>query len=544
MPARLILTPETWARHGLAYARGQAFDSEGKLLRAAELAALFEPLSDRDGWLTAAAALNGSFAVVRVDDSQIHAAVDRLRGFPLFFAHIDGGMVVADTAHAIAALLPRPTLDPVCAREFRLTGYVTGSRTLIDGLCQIPAGHCLWHRFADALPPSLQRYYEFQHRSFFTEGDATLTRDLVDVHERVFRRLLRDVGDRPIVVPLSGGYDSRLIGVMLRDLGCRDVLCYSYGTHGNWESRISHELATYLGFRWTMVAYTAASWSTWAATPEFQHYFRHAGNLTAVSHIQDWPAVYELKRRGELPSGAVFVPGHSGDFLAGSHVPKWYPSRTQLSRADILRSLFDVHFSLWDWPADDAVALRGELAERIEQVTGPIAESTPEKAADTFEYWDLQERQAKFIVNSVRVYESFDYEWRLPLFDAELMDFWARVPLRGRVGRRLYFEFVRAHQKLPITPANADHSAPVSSAIELINRLGLRPLAKRAQRALRRMRWKHQYEHSDLAWFALVDRDQFRALYTGREIGHSFFALKYLETVASSPGGALRTATI
>jgi asparagine synthetase B (glutamine-hydrolysing) len=206
--------------------------------------------------------------------------------------------------------------------------------------------------------------------------------------------------------------------------------------------------------------------------------------------------------------------------------------------------LFDVHFSLWDWPADDAVALRSELAERIEQVTGPIAESTPEKAADTFEYWDLQERQAKFIVNSVRVYESFGYEWRLPLFDAELMDFWARVPLRGRVGRRLYFEFVRAHQKLPITPANADHSASVASAIELINRLGLRPLAKRAQRALRRMRWQHQYEHSDLAWFALVDRDQFRALYTGREIGHSFLALKYLETVASSPGAALRPATI
>ena len=52
---------------------------------------------------------------------------------------------------------------------------------------------------------------------------------------------------------------------------------------------------------------------------------------------------------------------------------------------------------------------------------------TAEQAADTFECWDCQERQAKFIVNSVRAYEFFGFEWRLPLFDAELMDFWSRI---------------------------------------------------------------------------------------------------------------------
>jgi asparagine synthase (glutamine-hydrolysing) len=176
--------------------------------------------------------------------------------------------------------------------------------------------------------------------------------------------------------------------------------------------------------------------------------------------------------------------------------------------------------------------LRGALAERIERITGPMRTSTPEEAADAFERWDCQERQAKFIVNSVRVYESFGYEWRLPLFDAELMDFWSRIPIEGRVGRRLYFEFVRKQQQLPITPANRDHSAPVTSVIRLVDRLGLRPLAKRAQRVLRRARWRQQYEGDPLAWFGLVDPEVFRARYTGREIGHSFFALQYLELIA------------
>jgi hypothetical protein len=85
---------------------------------------------------------------------------------------------------------------------------------------------------------------------------------------------------------------------------------------------------------------------------------------------------------------------------------------------------------------------------------------------------------------------------------------------------------------LPITPANRDHSATVAGLIRLVDGLGLRPLAKRAQRTLRRATWRRQYEDGDLAWFGAVDPETFRARYTGREIGHSFFALQYLELVA------------
>lgn len=542
MTAKLMLASGSWDRSGPTYARGQGFDRAGNLLRAREIAALFDGLVDREAWASAAAGINGSFAVVKADDTEVRAAVDRLRSFPLFFADTEEGLIVGDSADAIYPLLRRHQLDSISAGEFRLTGYVTGAQTLIQGLQQIPAGHCLFRCSDEDFARQLRPYYRFRHRSFSSDGDATLIGKLVETHKRVFERLIHDIGDRPIVVPLSGGYDSRLIGVMLRDLGCRNVLCYSYGIAGNWEARISRELATYLGFRWTMIPYSGERWRGWAATPDFRRYFRESGNLAAISHIQDWPAVYELQRRGELAGDAVFVPGHSGDFLAGSHIPLWYAGRSRITREEVLQSIFSAHYSLWDWPRERDDRLRSALVQRIEQVCGPITDGTPEEAADRFECWDCQERQAKFIVNSVRVYESFGYEWRLPLFDAELMDFWSRVPLSGRVGRRLYFEFARRHQELPITPANTDRPMPVVHAIRAIKRTGLWPYAKRVQRALRRLQWRKQYDGVDgMGWFALVDREQFRSLYTGREIGHSFFALKYLDAIALSnafEGGA------
>jgi len=242
--------------------------------------------------------------------------------------------------------------------------------------------------------------------------------------------------------------------------------------------------------------------------------------------------VLEVQRDRRVPPDSVFVPGHSGDFLAGSHIPTSYAGRSSITRREQLDALLSAHYSLWEWPSGRQRELRDEFDRRIEAVVGSIADVTPEQAADIFERWDLQERQAKFIANSVRVYEDFGFGWRLPLFDHELMDFWARVPLELRVGRKLYFEFVRRRQALPVTEPNTDRGAIATWLIRAIDRTRLRPLAKRAQRTLRRWRWRDVYAGSPLAWLALVDRDQFRRSYTGKELMHSYLALKYRDDVA------------
>lgn len=524
-----LLQPGLWSTHASTRARGQAYDASGTLLRAPALAARFDALRRAD-WPRTAASLNGMFAIVRADASGSVAAVDRLRSIPLFYARTGTDLLIGDTASAVLARLAQRRIDPLSAAEFRLTGYTTGSHTLYENLDQLPAGHCL---FADSSgPAALERYYAFRHADFIDAPQATLIDALAALHERVFRRLVDDTGDRPLAIPLSGGYDSRLIGVMLRDLGCRNVLCYTYGLPGNWEARISRELASHLGFRWTMVSYSGERWRRWREAPAFQRYFREAGNASASPHFQDWPAVHELHARGELAPDTVFVPGHSGDFLAGSHVPAGFLERGPLTRDDILHAILDAHYTLWDWPADEDGKLARALASRIEEVTGPIESGTAEHAADVFEGWDCAERQAKFIVNAVRVYESFGYEWRLPLFDAELMDFWSRIPVRLRVARTLYFAYVRERQPLPITQANTDRTPSAAAALAMVERAGLKPLAKRAQHLLRRARWRHEYEGGTIGWFALVEPAEFRRRYTGREIGHSFFADQYLESLS------------
>ena len=211
-----------------------------------------------------------------------------------------------------------------------------------------------------------------------------------------------------------------------------------------------------------------------------------------------------------------------------------FPSGTQRDRRSPGASFWTrskrAHYSLWDWPARDG--LRELFDRRIEAVIGAVTDASPEEAADRFERWDLQERQAKFVCNSMRVYEQFGLDWRLPLFDTELMDFWARVPMDLRVGRRLYFAFAAERQLLPITPANTDYSPLIQSAIRGVDALGLRPIADRIRRELRAVRWRKAYEGSPLAWFALVDPEEFRRTYTGKELMHSYLARRYRNQAA------------
>jgi asparagine synthase (glutamine-hydrolysing) len=526
-----------WSSSGATLARGYAHLAD-RFLGADAIAAALDACPTEAAWRETASRLNGCFAAVTRRDGRLLAGVDRIRSIPLFWSSRGADCFVSDDAHLALATSGSREPNAIANAEFPLTGYVTGDETLYASVRQVQAGSILSFDETRASVPQRARYYEFRHRGFFTDDTAALVERLDAVHGRVFRRLVAGLEGRPVVVPLSGGYDSRLIAVALRDLGVGNVVCYSYGVPGNWESRISKELADHLGFRWEFVPYSLEHWRAWAATEAFRQYFRSAGNLASVPHVQDWPAVYELERVGKLPAGAVFVPGHTGDFVTGGHVPKWYVRRARVSRREVLDSIHLAHYSLWDWPAGTEHELREAFDRRVESIIGAVPECSPEEAADLYERWELQERQAKFICNSLRVYESFGREWRLPWFDAELMDFWARVPIELRTGRRLYLEYVRERQALPVTDANQDRSALGQWLIKGVERAELRAAAKRAQRVIRRWRWRGEYEGSPLAWYGLVDRDLFARTYTGRELVHSYLARQYAALAAFAASGA------
>ncbi|CAO5258079.1 asparagine synthase-related protein [Frankia sp. AgKG'84/4] len=386
----------------------------------------------------------GNFSIVFENDELIFAAADRIRSLPLFYGIKNGDFYLSDDARWIYEQVLDKNIDETSKVEFYLSGYVTGANTLYSNVKQIQAGeYIIFNKKEGTLTKS--NYFTFRHGNYFKKSQDELIEVLDQVHIKVFQRLIRSLNGRTAVLPLSGGYDSRLIAIMLNRLGYKDVICFSYGNQDDKEAIISKKVAEKLGYKWLFIAYTKENWIEWYNSDRRKQYFQYADGLSSIPHIQDVIAVEELKKKELIPTDSIFIPGHAGDFVAGSHIPEQFVTNQQISSKMIVDQILNVHYKLWD----DRKLIRGykgEFSKKIFDIIEYRDFYSNDEAADVYEQWDWSERQAKFIANSIRVYDFHGYEWRLPLWEKEIVEFWGRVPLENRLNRRLYFDYVLRKQ--------------------------------------------------------------------------------------------------
>ena len=384
-----------------------------------------------ESFAEALTSLNGFYAVMQQQPGKLLAAVDHIRSIPLFYGQRQGRVFVSDEAEWVRQQVGDELMDDQARQEFQLTGYVTGLDTLFPNVKQLQAGECLMVTEQTGTPKvETQRYYRFLHTEPSEYDETSLRESLDQAAVASVQRLINYANGRQIVVPLSGGYDSRLIVTLLKRLDYRNIFTFTYGVAGNKESQYSKQVAEALGLRWHFVEYSNELWrNAWQSDERWQ-YQKWGSGWSSIAHVQDWLAVKLMKEQGSIDNDAIFVPGHSGDFVAGSHIPDAAFSGEALNLEDVCHALFKGHYKLA--PTTTFDTKEREWIERIKETTGSTKVEHAWQYADTYEKWDWQERQAKFICNSVRVYEFFGYDWWLPLWDKELLYFFENLPLTLR----------------------------------------------------------------------------------------------------------------
>ena len=441
----LNLTGTGWTTNTPANApslslKGQSYCDDGTI-DAHELATKIAACKNTERLTAFLPRLNGFYAWVEQSAGQIRAAVDHIRSRPLFYGLAEGRFYLSDDAEWVRQQVDVCEMDPVAREEFQLAGYVTGADTLFPNVKQLQAGEYLIARQTETGPVvETHRYYRFLHQEPAKTNEPELRAELDRVTVRVMQRLIDYAGGRQIVVPLSGGYDSRLIATMLKRLGYDNVLTFTYGVPGNKESDYSKRVADALRMRWHFVEYSESLWREHWQTAERWEYQKWASGWSSIAHVQDWLAVQNMKQGAVVEADAVFVPGHSGDFVAGSHIPTEAFEQTGFHLQDIHRAIVRTHYALA--PLQLFSISPEQWYARIRDRTEQTECDEPWEFADGFEKWDWQERQAKFVCNSVRVYECYGYDWWMPLWDLEFVRFWEGVPLTLRKGREWYLEYV------------------------------------------------------------------------------------------------------
>ncbi|MFM1547899.1 MAG: asparagine synthase-related protein [Lentisphaeria bacterium] len=529
MELNLELRHPGWQHAGSTHLRGCAW-LDGRRLDTAALDTAWKGLAFIDA-VALVQACDGHFAAVRQDDSGFMAVCDGIRSVPLFYSSSDDRHCLSDDPQQLVNDSDNRQLDDLSVAEFLMAGQVSNRYTLLSGVRQVQAGEAILLP-AGSGEINCYRYFEFQHAEPFDDSHEIIAERWDATLQRVIERELEAIGGRTVALPLSGGRDSRLIALMLKRIGYDNVICYGYGQPGNDESVIAEQVASRLGYRWEFVPYSNEQWCDWFRLPACQHLLQSASGMTSVVLLQDWPAVYELQRQRRVPDDAVFIPGHSMDFLAGSHIPQDL-LRREVGTARLVDAIFRIQYSLWplhrvygfrDWTMSET-ELEQQLRDKIRNTITPGSHAAMAEAVSAFECWDWQERQAKFVANAVRVYESFGFDWMLPFWEREVLVFWQHVSLEWRLDKQFYDAYVIGlDDRLPAPLP----SSVIGSFAKVARSLGIFDSAKRAYVAMRKARVDRVYDHP-LGWYGIVSRDRFRELYTGDEEIYSFLALAQLQ---------------
>ncbi|MDU4892273.1 MAG: asparagine synthetase B family protein [Clostridium sp.] len=375
--------------------------------------------------------LNGFFAIVIEEKDKVYLCCDRTRSLPLFY-FMDGNEVkISNFAKVIVENSFK--LDEESAEEFLYTSFVTGSDTLIKNLKMVQAGEVVTIN-KESYEIEKKSYYEFHHEEYMDISKEQLLNIIHKKYMDAFKRLLTTIDNKTIVVPLSGGYDSRIIVQMLYLLNYKNVICFCYGIACNKEVEISKKVAEHFNFKWIFIEYTKEKVREMYNSREQCEDF--AANYVSLAHFQDYIAVKELKEKKLIPEDAIFVPGHSGDFIAGSHINKAMTENRKKNNS-INNEIIKEHYNLF------RIKNKKIINKKLEKNYKTPNSNKIKDNISHFEKFDWKERQCKFIINSVRIYEFFNFQWRIPLWDSELVELWCKIDYKYRFNRELYKEYAQ-----------------------------------------------------------------------------------------------------
>ncbi len=433
-----------WYKNEVTTAKGYVFDESGKLYQNADILNYFDDIADEETFLYKIKNANGCFAVVFKDEKRCFAAIDRLGSIPLFYCDEDDNIIISDFAEEIKKNLQIVTVDKRSVEEFLGAGFVLGDGTLYKEIKRLQAGQCF---VCYGKTIKVDFYYKHLHGKYLDKTGSEHFNDLNKISMNVFKRVTEIAAGRQLVIPLSGGYDSRYIVTMLKKLNYENIICYTYGRKESYEVERSKNVAEKLNFQWFFVEYNEKTWKEYLTASEELESISF--NYSALPHIQDFMAIKELMDRKIIDEDSIVVPGYCGDLLGGSYVPKEIVrnERFDTSMERLPEYIYRNHLYLRKQEINNSS--ENAIVEHIE---GEIKEIMREEGfndkAEVNDFISINEafftnhKVSKFILNALDNFSVLNLKWVLPLWDNELVEYWYKISYEKRISGVLYNEYL------------------------------------------------------------------------------------------------------
>lgn len=370
----------------------------GTLLQENELIAYFKETKNEKRFLEKIKKLSGHFAVIIELEDEILASVDFIRTFPILLQKNETTLTITD----------QPVNDIVYNKnatdDFEKAYCTPENETLLQNCRQLQAGE-----YAVIHKSTLATEIKLYHKHSSNAKTPANTAILKDLENELIQNIKNVSAEKTIVLPLSGGHDSRYLLALLKQNNITNVECYTYGKKQSYEVLIAKNVAEKLNYKWHFIEYTNELLETFF-TATWNEYSDKNHHYTSLPHEQDFFALHFLKSNNLLPENAIIMNGFCQDILAGSFMEP-------IKRVDVKNFIFEKH--------------------KI-----PLRTNQYENSWNGYQEWLVKNRLSKFIINSVHVYTYFGLEFYLPFWHTNWMKFWYDLEIKSRLHQAFYKQYL------------------------------------------------------------------------------------------------------
>jgi len=294
--------------------------------------------------------IRGNFSLIVNTSYRTIVAVDCIRSNPLYYLLNDGLLTVTDDIYFLQKEIGRKlSISDFSKLQILMSGYTLFEDTLYTEVKSFIPGQVLLYYRNDISAHNTNDYQTwFNSESDQFESLDFLRSNFNDVILEVMSETISSLNNRQVVIPLSGGYDSRIIASILRHYNYNNVVCFTYGMNDNFEAISAKKLANDLGYKWFFIDLNIKDQSRFYQSDDFSAYLEYADTIDSVSYYQGLYAVKYLKEKKIIDDNAIFINGNSGDFITGGHISKLYK---YCNKSYFCKNIFDIiinkYYSLW-----------------------------------------------------------------------------------------------------------------------------------------------------------------------------------------------------
>ena len=404
------------------FVKGYIYDSNNKLNKNEDFAEYFLQFwDDRELLIEKIKKVNGCFLMIFKYHNEIIIASDRILTFPIFYSVTETNIIISDCLEEIQKINKcQINLDFV--EEIRSSGFVSGRDIIFNNSYQLRAYELV------IISQEQTNHFSYSNFNILDKTDKGLDyyqKEYEKVLDGTAERFIQGLDNRTALIPLSGGFDSRLIAAMLKVFGYENVICYTYGKSDSYEITISKKVAQKLGYKWYWVEYNESLINGFNKVGIFDSFVKYASNLNVIPHLQDYFAFKYLLENELIDKNMIVTPGSMGRYYYGFD----NTVRKKVLEIDSNRTIkmimeYDFQYS--------KIKSSEELKQKILSLLsdGCVIEQLDD--------WIFKERWTKFMVNALRTYEFFGFEHRIPILDSEMQEFFKNLPLKYKLDNNFY----------------------------------------------------------------------------------------------------------